>query len=148
MASYQVSKSVRISAPPAKIYPVIADYHVGHRQILPPKYFGPLTIEQGGVGDGTVISFTMRVLGQMRSVRAQITEPIPGRQMVERDLDTGVTTVFDVVPASGGTASDVTITTILDARRGLGGAAERALTRWLLPRIFGEELERLRAYVQ
>ena len=147
MASYQVSKSLRISASPAKVYPVIADYHEGHPQILPPKYFGPLSIEQGGVGEGTVISFSMRVFGQTRPIRAQITEPQPGRQMVERDLDTGVTTVFDVAPANGGAASDVTITTILDARTGLGGAAERALTRWLLPRIFGEELERLRAYV-
>jgi len=148
LASYQVSKSVRVSAPPAKVYKILVDYNDGHRQILPPKYFGPVTVEQGGIGDGTVISFTMRVFGQTRMVRAEITEPVPGSQMVERDLDTGVTTVFDVMPAGGGDATDVTITTILDAREGLGGAAERALTRWLLPRIFGDELERLRDYAR
>ncbi len=146
MATYKVSKSVRVSASPAAVYRILADYREGHPQILPPKYFGPISIEQGGVGDGTVINFSMRVFGQARPIRAQITEPQPGRQMVERDLDTGVTTVFDVVPASGGAASDVTITTMLDAKKGLAGAAVRALTRWLLPRIFGEELERLRAY--
>lgn len=147
MSSYQVSQHIRVGASPAKVYRILSDYNDGHRQILPPKYFGPLTVEHGGVGDGTVINVAIRVFGQTRTIRAAITEPVPGRQMVERDLDTGSTTIFDVAPASGGDATDVTITTILDARAGLGGAAERAVTRWLLPRIFRAELERLRDYV-
>ena len=46
--------------------------------ILPPRVFHDLTVEEGGVGAGTVIRFGMRVLGVDRWIRARITEWRPG----------------------------------------------------------------------
>ena len=59
MPSYIISHTARIAAPAARCYGVIADYHVGHPAIVPPRAFGPLVVEQGGVGAGTQIRFTM-----------------------------------------------------------------------------------------
>ena len=73
----------RIDAPAAKVYGILADYRVGHPSILPEQYFGPLVVEAGGEGEGTVIRFTMKAMGKEHTVRARITEPEPGRVLHE-----------------------------------------------------------------
>ena len=56
-------------------------------------------MEQGGIGAGTVIRFQMSALGQKRTLRAEITEPEPGRVLVETYLDSnGAVTTFTVDP--------------------------------------------------
>src|SRR5215204_3004132 len=63
MSSFTVGAAARVNAPARRVYDMIADYRNGHPRIVPPKYFTSLDVEEGGVGDGTVIRFTMRVLG-------------------------------------------------------------------------------------
>jgi hypothetical protein len=48
-----------------------------------------MDVERGGVGAGTVIRFRLRVFRRTRDFRAEITEPTPGRVLVETDLDHG-----------------------------------------------------------
>ena len=38
-----------------------------------------IIVEEGGVGAGTRIRFTMTVLGKTVTLRADVTEPVPGR---------------------------------------------------------------------
>ncbi|MBA3534987.1 MAG: SRPBCC family protein [Ardenticatenales bacterium] len=134
----QITASATINAPAEKVYGILADYREGHPRILPTPYFQGLQVEQGGVGAGTVIRFQMKVMGSTRQFRAAITEPEPGKVLVETDLDTGGVTTFTVVEQ--GTQARVTITTELKGRGGLLGKLEGFMTRMLLQPIYTQEL--------
>ena len=54
MSQINVAVSARINAPATKVYPILADYHNHHPNILPRAYFTELTVEEGGTGEGTV----------------------------------------------------------------------------------------------
>ena len=140
--SFTVKASARLDAPAEVAYGIIADYREGHPQILPRPYFEWLEVEQGGRGEGTVIRFQMRVLGQTRVLRAAVTEPELGRVLVETDTGgSGPVTTFTVEPEGSG--SEVTISTELTTSGGLVGVAERVVLRRLLRRIYARELEQL-----
>jgi hypothetical protein len=140
--SFTVSASAAVSVPDYVVYNLIADYRDGHPHILPRKYFEWLEVEQGGRGEGTVIRFQMRVLGQTRVLRAVITEPDPGRVLVETDTSgDGPVTTFTVEPEGAG--CNVTISTELTSAGWPLGAIERFVLRRLLRRIYARELEQL-----
>lgn len=138
---YTVSEARHVDAPPERIYGLIADYVAGHPRIVPPKYFRDFVVHRGGYGAGTEIEFTMIAGGRARRVVADITEPIPGRVLVETVKGGGVVTTFRVEPSGQG--ADVTIATDLERKPGLAGRIERWLAGMLLPGIYREELGRL-----
>ena len=140
--SFTVKASARVEAPADVVYGLIADYRNGHPHILPRQYFEWLEVEQGGRGEGTVIRFQMRVLGQTRVLRAVVTEPEPGRVLVETDTSgTGPVTTFIVEP--DGSGSHVTFSSELTSAGGPLGVLERFVLRRLLRRIYVRELEQL-----
>jgi hypothetical protein len=101
-------------------------------------------VEQGGIGAGTVIRFRMRAFGQKRTLRAEITEPEPGRVLVETYLDSnGAVTTFTVDPGTAPADSRVTISTELPVRSGVSGWIERKLSTLMLRPIYRKELENL-----
>lgn len=139
---FTVKTSATLSAPAETVYGIIADYRRVHPHILPRKYFEWVEVEQGGHGAGTVICFQMRALGRTRVLRAVVTEPEPGRVLVETDTSgDGPVTTFTVEPAESG--SEVTISTILTSTGGLRGGFERFVLKRLLRRIHARELEQL-----
>lgn len=151
--STQATASTLVGAPPDKVYNILADYRAGHPQILPKEYFPSLEVEQGGVGAGTRIRFQMSVMGTKRTIHSVITEPEPGRVLVEtgQALDTGTgtsqaTTTFTVEPVAGGQQARVTISTELESGGGLFGWLEGVITKMFLRRIYGRELELLAAF--
>ena len=145
MPRHQVSAEAVVDAPAGRTYAVIADYRDGHPHILPRPPFVSLDVEQGGTGAGTVIRFQMRVFGRVRTFRAAITEPEPGRVLAETDLDTGTLTTFTVVPVEDGRKSRVIITTDIETRGGLLGRLERFLVTRLLRPVYQREIEQLGA---
>ena len=145
--AYTVTASATVEASANVVYSVLADYQDGHPHILPQKYFTSLTVERGGVGDGTVIRFGMRAFGKTRESRAAVTEPEPGRVLVETVLDgDDIVTTFVVEPEEG--RSRVTITTELRSAGGLLGALERFVTRNFLKRVYAAELEQLNDFAR
>lgn len=78
MKTFSVAVSAVISAPASKCYEAIADYRVAHPQIVPPKYFGPIIVVQGGTGAGTRIKCTLKLMGQDHTFTSDVTEPVPG----------------------------------------------------------------------
>lgn len=146
LTTYTVAVSAVIAAAPSACYMAIADYRNGHPHIVPRKWFGPIVVEEGGVGAGTRIRFTMTVLGKTVTLRADVTEPVPGRVLVESYPDTGVVTTFTVVETTPQQAR-VTIETRSPRIAGVRAAVERAITRRMLPRIFRAELAQLAAHV-
>ena len=147
MTSFEFFESATVPAPPDRVYSVIADYVSGHPHILPKKYFSNMRVEKGGYGAGTIVLFDMRVLGRTRTMRAEITEPEPGRVLVETDRDSGVVTTFIVEPESTPNQSRVTFRTQMTVP-GFGGW----LQKWLVPRllrpIYQEELRILGEFAQ
>jgi hypothetical protein len=148
MATHRVSASRLIQAPAQQIYTLIADYQYGHSQILPKPPFVSLSVEQGGFGAGTVINFQMKLLGKVQTFRAAITEPEPGRTLVETDLDTGAVTTFTVEPRENGEQAHVTITTDTQVRDGPAGSLEGWLATRLLRPTYVKELEQLALVVK
>jgi hypothetical protein len=85
--------------------------------------------------------------GHPRAVRAAVTEPRPGRVLVETDLERGTATTFAVNAVPFFLGCEVTIATELHARPGLLGRIERLVTTRLLRRIYRDELALLAAVV-
>jgi hypothetical protein len=143
--SYVVTVSARLAAPSERVYSVIADYHRGHPRILPKQFTG-LTVEKGGVGEGTVIRVSMRVFGRRFEFRGFVTEPEPGRVLVERNVgENESVTSFTVDPGATAQQAVVTIATELRRKPGLLGAIERFFTTRTLRAMYGQELSLLEA---
>ena len=137
-----------MNAAPERVYATIANYHTGHPRILP-KQFSAMTVESGGIGAGTIIRFNMRVFGRTQPFRAAVTEPQPGRVLVETYLDSNAAvTTFTVDAGAAPGMTVATISTELRVRAGIAGAIERFLiTRYFRP-IYLKELELLRVFVE
>lgn len=146
MAQVTISASARVHAPPAIVYGVLADYHEGHPGILPRPPFGELAVESGGTGAGTIFRVTTRQGLGMITYRMAVTEPEPGRLLVETDQDSDLVSTFRVEPAEGG-HSRVTITTRY-TRRGIQGFLERLLLPTLAGPIYRKEIANLERVAQ
>lgn len=138
MERYQISESALIPAPPERVYAILADYHEGHPSILPRPYFTGVQVERGGIGAGTEFVVSMRVMGRNMDFHGAITEPEPGRVMVEHVRENGTVTTFTVMPE--GEQARVTISMDLAGRGGLAGRVERWMTGRMFHRILREEL--------
>lgn len=139
MKTQIVSASKIINAPSPEIYKIIADYRDGHPHILPKSYFSSLEVEEGGFGEGTVIRFQFRILGQTQNFRALITEPDPGCVLLETDLSSNNSTSFTVWSLGNENQARVTIMTVLKNRPFVEGL----LAKILLTNVYRQELELL-----
>jgi hypothetical protein len=142
---YVVSATARINAAPDRVYGIIADYRNGHPQILP-KQFSKLCVDAGGYGAGTVIRFSVVALGRKVDFRAVVSEPQPGRVLVERnDPPNNSVTTFTVDPGPTSQKSDVTISTEMPLRSGFLGAIERLVATKVMRGMYKDELNLLAA---
>src|SRR5262245_4688381 len=139
---YRVSASSRVAAPAARVYDIIADYRVGHPSILP-RAFRNLQVDEGGRGAGTRFHMDVHAFGRKDIMRASVTEPQPGRVLVEQDLDRPTVTTFTVERGAHDGEAIVTFDTELQSRAGLLGAVERWLSTAFLQRAYREELGNL-----
>ena len=139
MSSQTATATKEIHAPADLVYKIIADYRNMHARILPKGYFLSLHVEEGGYGAGTIVSFTMRIMGRTQSFRSLITEPEPGRLLVETDIRSETATSFLVLPAGDVSATRVTISTALKGRSWI----EAFLAKPTLEKIYNQELELL-----
>jgi hypothetical protein len=91
-----------IDAPAEVIYHCLADYRHHHR---PGEFllaaFRDQEVDHGGIGAGTELSYVVAAGGRRRPVTAIVTEPEPGRTLVE--TGSGFETTSTVEPADGGT---------------------------------------------
>jgi len=145
MSKLHSHASAVIDAPPEAVYRLIADYHTGHPQILPQRYFRDLRVEEGGYGAGTIIRFTTRAAGKEISYRMVVTEPEPGRVLVETDTAPGstLTTTFTVTPVANARQARVEIATAWEAGRGVVGLMERLFHPAGMRRIYRHELRQI-----
>jgi polyketide cyclase/dehydrase/lipid transport protein len=134
----------RMNVPAQVAFHCLADYREHHRPggFLPPA-FSAFHVHRGGVGAGTEASWTVDLgRGRTRRMSATISEPEPGRQLVE--TGDGVVTTFTVTPA-GDDGCVVRFETVFD-EPGLGGVLLRLAIGRMLGPLYADELARLEAY--
>jgi hypothetical protein len=150
MGQIKVKASAVLEARPEDVYATIADYHQGHPNILPKENLYDLQVEQGGYGEGTIIRFKARILGIEQSLRHRVSEPEPGRVLVEQDIDTmqNETNIFTVTPLEQGQKSHVEIAVVTNASPGLKGLVERVVILSIFPSMLRKELKLLEAVAQ
>lgn len=142
-----VSVTQEAGAPAPDVYTILADYRNHHPHILPPGTFKSLVVEEGGVGEGTVFAASLAAFGRTQQFRMRVTEPQPGRVLMESDLARDLVTTFTVTPTGSGRCS-VTIATQWEAASGLVGWVENRMTPPFLRRVYREELALLDRYAQ
>lgn len=147
MRTMHVAVSEVIDAAPERVYAVLADYQNHHPHIVPKPFFAGLRVEEGGVGAGTVVVADMDVYGTKRTFRLVVSEPQPGRVLVESDAAAGLVTTFTVEPLDGGARSRVTIASDTQPSPGLQGWIERLINPAITRRIYRAELKQLNGYM-
>jgi len=144
MAKVEATAEREIDAPADQVYGYLADMHK-HPHFLPPA-FSDFHVEEGGVGQGTVTRFAVTAGGRTRTYRMRVSEPEPGRTLVESDANSSLVTTFNVEPRGG--RSLVRISTSWDGAGGIGGFFERTFAPGAMRKIYLDELDRLNAYAQ
>jgi hypothetical protein len=150
MGQIKVKAAAILEAHAEDVYATIADYRQGHPNIIPKENLYDLQVEQGGYGAGTIIRFKSRILGVEQSFYQRVSEPEPGRILVEQDIDSvqNETTTFIVTPLEQGQKSHVEISTTVNANPGLKGLVEHLVAPRVLPSIYRKELKLLEAVAQ
>jgi hypothetical protein len=145
MVQVRIAADSTVDAPAERVYGILANYEQHHPKILPPA-FTEFHVEEGGVGEGTIIRFKVKTGGRTRAARQRVTEPLPGRILQEADIDDSGVTVFTVTP--DGERSHVHIETTYEGARGLVGALERVIAPRILSKLYLDELDRLDRYAR
>jgi hypothetical protein len=148
MTHYHAEASDIINAPPEQVYAILADYHEGHPAILPARYFSGLTVTAGGQGEGTAVTVHMNVFGAKAVYNMVVSEPEPGRVLVEEDQAAGVVTTFALEPLNGAGQTRLTISTKARASSGLRGLIEKLANPAIMRKIYREELRQLAQVVE
>ena len=144
MAQIHVTAEQVIRAPAERVYHYLANYRDHHPRFLPPA-FSDFQVEQGGVGAGTVIRFRVTLGGSTKSYQQQVTEPVPGRVLVESDIEGSTATTFTITPE--GDHCRLRIDTTWQAG-GIRGFVERLIAPRMLRSLYADELARLDRYAQ
>ncbi|MFN8597899.1 MAG: SRPBCC family protein [Anaerolineae bacterium] len=148
MKTHHVAASSVIDAPAAQVYAILSDYRVGHPSILPKQYFSALKITRGGVGAGTAIRFQMQAGNSTRSFVADVTEPEPGRVLVESNRlenDPNVTSVTTfTVDSNGERQTRLTIATEMVVSNWLEGVVSTLFLR----RVYAQEMKQIAALAE
>lgn len=152
MAEVRAESEGIVHAAPAVVYGYLADMRTHHPKFLPPA-FSDFTVVEGGVGAGTVTTFTVTAGGRSRPYKMRLSEPEPGRVLQEDDENSSLVTTFTVDPADGGgsdqgQSSRVRIRTTWQGAGGIGGFFERTFAPRAMRSIYDDELRRLDAYAR
>ena len=89
----------------------------------------------------------MKVLGVESVYRMVVSEPEPGRVLVEVDENAGVTTTFAIDPISSSSRCRLTISADMSTSPGIKGIFERLLSPSIIRRIYKQELRQIAGYM-
>jgi ribosome-associated toxin RatA of RatAB toxin-antitoxin module len=145
MSEVYVMAEGLVSAPADRVYQLLADHQEHHPKFLPSN-FSNFEIEQGGIGAGTITTFTMTAGSRSRNYRMRVDEPEPGRVLTESDTTSSLKTTWTVTP--DGDRCRVRIETRWDGAPGVGGFFERLFAPRALRGIYNDELRRLDRYAR
>lgn len=136
-----------IDARPSEVFKTLADYQTKRPRILPPNYLD-YTVEKGGQGGGTVISYRFQAAGRERPYKMQVEETVKGQVLTERDTGSSLVTRWSVLPVDSGQKSKVNVESDWTGGTGVGGFFERTFAPIGLRRVYQDALVALALMVQ
>lgn len=142
MSQIVVKKERVVPASPETVYALLADYRVERPKLLTPNFLD-YTVEQGGKGGGTVVSYRLHSANRERLYRMHIDEPVKGEVLTERDSNSSLVTTWTLFPVRGGALTRVRITTEWQGHGGVGGFFEKTFAPMGLRSIYGKMLDAL-----
>ncbi|MGH8981922.1 MAG: SRPBCC family protein [Acidimicrobiales bacterium] len=145
MSTVTAAVTRNVAAPADVVYRCIADYRVHHPKFLPPAFSG-FEVEEGGVGEGTIVRFDVTAGGRKRAYRMQIAEPEPGRVVRETDSESSLVSTYTVTPLGDG--AQVRLETTWNGAGGIGGFFERKFAPAAMRKIYEDTLARLEEYAR
>ena len=140
MGVVRASSERTIGQPRQEVWDVLRDY--GRRPAWLPDAFRDYSVESGGIGAGTVASYTLSAGRRERAYRVEVTEPEPDRQLRERDTNSSLVTTWTLADADGG-GTRVELASEWQGASGIGGFFERTFAPKALGRVYDGVLERL-----
>src|SRR5690242_358165 len=146
MAQVEATTERVVAADAEKVFDALADYR-GTRANLLPEHFSEYEVREGGDGEGTLVHWKLQATSKrVRDCLLEVAEPTDG-ELVEKDRNSSMVTVWRVTPAGEG-ASRVVVTTTWDGATGIGGFFERTFAPKGLGRIYDEILANLATEVE
>lgn len=145
MAEIRVAVERVIAAAPERVYRYIADYRQHHGNWLPPEYSSYRAQAPGDDGASDVF-YHLKTGSRERDYHMRVTEPTPGRTVMERDTGSSLEKTWTVEPA--GDESRVRIETRWQGAGGIGGFFERTFAPRVLSALYAVELKRLDDYAR
>ncbi|MER5434504.1 SRPBCC family protein [Streptomyces sp. NPDC002588] len=146
MAQVEATTERVVAADPEKVFDTLADYS-GTRANLLPEHFSEYEVREGGDGEGTLVHWKLQATSKrVRDCLLEVTEPTDG-ELVEKDRNSSMVTVWRVTPAGEG-RSRVVITTTWQGAGGIGGFFEKTFAPKGLGRIYDLILDKLATEVE
>ncbi|MCX5371924.1 SRPBCC family protein [Streptomyces sp. NBC_00015] len=146
MAQVEATTERVVAADPEKVFDTIADYS-GARGKLLPEHFSEYEVREGGDGEGTLVHWKLQATSKrVRDCLLEVAEPTDG-ELVEKDRNSSMVTVWRVTPAGEGT-SRVVVTSTWNGAGGIGGFFERTFAPKGLNRIYDLILANLATEVE
>jgi hypothetical protein len=128
-----------IEAKPEEVFAALADYNNKRPRILTPNFLN-YTVEEGGKGSGTIITYILHVGGRERAYRMVVDESQTGQLLAERDSNSSLVTRWSVQPLDGNQRSRVSVESDWEGSRGVGGFFERTFAPASLRSIYNHML--------
>ena len=119
------------------VWRLLRDYR-GPRARMVSEVFAAYELREAGTGAGTVIGYRLRVGRHERTFVLRVEEPLPGRQLRERDRHGGLLVTWTLTPGGDGERTVVRVAAELR-----DPDLQRALARWRARRA----LRRLHVYL-
>lgn len=131
-----------IPATPREVFAFLSDYGDSRQRILT-SHFADFTVEEGGQGSGTVVSYRLRAGQRERFYRMRVEVPTDGELLREVDTESSLVNTWSVSAIEGGAQSKVALSTEWQGVGGIRGFFERTFAPLALRRIYSELLSRL-----
>ena len=145
MSTVTATAARTLDAPADVVSRCLSDFRDHHHRFLPPA-FSDYRVEEGGTGEGTVVSFNVTAGARSRPYRMRVVVPTPGKVLEERDTGSSLVTTFTLTPE--GDRTQLRIQTTWNGAGGVGGFFERMFAPAALTRIYDDELVRLDTYLR
>lgn len=146
MAQVEATTERVVAADPDKVFDTLADYSDTRAKLLP-EQFSEYEVREGGDGEGTLVHWKLQATSKrVRDCLLEVTEPTDG-ELVEKDRNSSMVTVWRVTPAGEG-RSRVVVTSTWTGATGIGGFFERTFAPKGLGRIYDAILANLATEVE
>lgn len=131
-----------VAARPEEVWAFLTDYRNKRPQILTNNFLN-YTVEKGGTGAGTVISYHLHAANRERFYRMLVSEPSRGTVLTERDEGSSLVTTWTLTPTENNQKTRVQLSTDWEGGKGIGGFFEKTFAPLGLRRIYEEMLGKL-----